>query len=57
MVWRAVSRGMRVVEIPIVFRDRELGHSKMGPRIVAEAMWLVTRWGMGRMVGGLASRR
>ncbi len=57
MVWRAVGQGMQVVEVPIVFRDRELGHSKMGPAIVAEAMWLVTRWGVRRMVGGLASRR
>ncbi len=57
MAWRAVSRGMRVVEVPIVFRDRRVGQSKMGIGIVAEAMWLVTRWGISRILGRLASRR
>jgi hypothetical protein len=31
------------VEIPIVFRDRTDGASKMSARIAAEAMWLVPR--------------
>jgi len=57
MAWRAVSRGMRIVEVPIVFRDRRVGQSKMGIGIVAEAMWLVTRWGISRIFGRLASRR
>ncbi len=57
MAWRAVSRGMRIVEVPIVFRDRRVGQSKMGIGIVAEAMWLVTRWGISRIIGRLASRR
>jgi dolichol-phosphate mannosyltransferase len=30
-----------VAEIPIVFRDREEGTSKMSRSIVAEAMWRV----------------
>jgi dolichol-phosphate mannosyltransferase len=34
-------RGFRVVEVPIVFRDRELGTSKMSWRITAEAAVLV----------------
>lgn len=51
MAWRAHQAGMRVVEVPISFRDRTRGTSKMGPRIVAEAMWLVTVWGLGRVVG------
>lgn len=50
MVWHAVDQDMRVVEIPIVFRDRHQGTSKMGLGIVAEAMWLVTRWGVGRLL-------
>lgn len=49
MAWRACRAGMKVVEVPITFRDRELGVSKMGTRIVLEAMWLVTRWGMRRL--------
>lgn len=45
MVWRAVERGLVVVEVPIVFSDRRLGMSKMGTGIVFEAMALVTKWG------------
>jgi dolichol-phosphate mannosyltransferase len=41
LTYRAVRRGFRVVEVPIVFRDRVHGHSKMSWRIAAEAMWLV----------------
>ena len=37
------SAGFRVVEVPIVFRDRQHGQSKMSWRIAAEAMWLVPR--------------
>ena len=39
--YRAVLAGFRVVEVPIVFRDRQLGQSKMSWRIAAEAMVLV----------------
>jgi dolichol-phosphate mannosyltransferase len=38
---RAIRAGFRVVEVPITFRDRQLGQSKMSPRIALEAMWLV----------------
>jgi len=41
LTYRAVQAGFRVVEIPIVFRDRERGQSKMSWRIAVEAMWLV----------------
>ncbi len=41
LTYRAVERGFRVVEVPITFRDRESGTSKMSWRIAAEAMWLV----------------
>lgn len=50
MAWRACQAGMSVVEVPITFRDRELGVSKMGTGIVLEAMWLVTLWGLRRIV-------
>jgi dolichol-phosphate mannosyltransferase len=43
LTYRAVRAGFRVVEVPIVFKDRELGQSKMSWRIAAEAMWLVPR--------------
>jgi dolichol-phosphate mannosyltransferase len=41
LTYRAVQAGFRVAEVPIVFRDREHGQSKMSWRIAAEAMWLV----------------
>lgn len=40
---RAVVAGFRVAEVPITFRDRELGQSKMSWRIASEAMILVPR--------------
>jgi dolichol-phosphate mannosyltransferase len=43
LTYRTVRAGFRVVEIPIVFRDRRLGRSKMSWRIAAEAMLLVPR--------------
>jgi dolichol-phosphate mannosyltransferase len=41
LTYRTVLAGFRVVEVPITFRDRQLGSSKMSWRIAAEAMWLV----------------
>jgi dolichol-phosphate mannosyltransferase len=43
LTYRAVQAGFRVVEVPIVFQDRQHGQSKMSWRIAAEAMWLVPR--------------
>jgi dolichol-phosphate mannosyltransferase len=56
LVRRLVRRGYSVVEVPIVFRDRELGTSKMSGRIIAESMLLVTRWGMADVVRRWRSR-
>jgi len=41
LTYRAVRRGFRVREVPIRFRDRLHGRSKMSARIAVEAMWLV----------------
>jgi dolichol-phosphate mannosyltransferase len=41
LTYRAARAGFRIVEVPIVFKDRERGQSKMSWRIAAEAMWLV----------------
>jgi dolichol-phosphate mannosyltransferase len=46
LVRRLVRSGYRVMESPIVFRDRRYGESKMSSRIIVESMLLVTRWGM-----------
>jgi dolichol-phosphate mannosyltransferase len=48
LTYRAIRAGFRVVEVPIVFRDRQRGQSKMSWRIAAEAMWLVPRLRHGR---------
>jgi dolichol-phosphate mannosyltransferase len=43
LTYRAVVAGFRVVEVPITFRDREHGRSKMSWRIAGEAVVLVPR--------------
>lgn len=48
--YRLVRSGSRIVEIPIVFTERLLGHSKMKSSIVKEALWLVTKWGLRDML-------
>ena len=44
--YEVAKAGGRIVEIPITFRDRIRGESKMSPDIVTEALWLVTKWGI-----------
>jgi dolichol-phosphate mannosyltransferase len=46
LTYRALRRGFRVAEVPIVFVDRRVGQSKMSRRIVLEALRAV--WGMRR---------
>jgi dolichol-phosphate mannosyltransferase len=41
LTYRTVCAGFDVVEVPIVFRDRRRGESKMSWRIAVEAAWLV----------------
>ncbi len=41
MTYRTVKSGFRVVEVPILFRDRRVGSSKMSARIAVEAFWKV----------------
>ena len=43
---RTVDAGLRVVEVPITFVERELGQSKMSRDIVREALVRVTTWGV-----------
>jgi hypothetical protein len=52
LVRRLASSGRSIVEVPIVFRDRQFGTSKMSGRIIAESMLLVTRWGVSDLVHG-----
>jgi len=41
LTYRAVQAGFRVVEVPILFRERREGQSKMTARIALEAVWKV----------------
>jgi len=50
MTYRAVRTGLAVVEIPISFRDRVAGQSKMDGRVMLEAFRLVTAWGVHDLV-------
>ena len=56
MAWRAHLAGLRIVEVPITFRDRLHGHSKMDRTIAVEAIRLISTWGFGRMRGRLPLR-
>ena len=48
---RAVHKlGGKIIEVPITFRERENGVSKMSKKIVREAMFLVTIWGLKRFL-------
>jgi dolichol-phosphate mannosyltransferase len=43
MTHRASRAGARIVEVPITFRDRQVGRSKMSRRIIVEALMVVVR--------------
>lgn len=53
MTYRALRRGLAVVEVPIVFVDRTVGQSKMSRRIFAEAVGVVWRLRLEAMLGKL----
>jgi dolichol-phosphate mannosyltransferase len=51
--YRAQRAGFRVVEVPITFADREVGHSKMSRAIVLEAVWRVPQLRLRAALGRL----
>lgn len=53
---RAVRLGLRVVEVPITFVEREYGVSKMNGVVVREALVRVTQWGIAHRAGQFAAR-
>ncbi|HLK35808.1 MAG TPA: polyprenol monophosphomannose synthase [Polyangiaceae bacterium] len=53
MTYRAIRRGMRVKEVPIVFVDRTLGRSKMSRRIFLEAVGMVWKLRFDALRGAL----
>jgi dolichol-phosphate mannosyltransferase len=57
MTFRASRAGARVREIPIVFRDRRIGQSKMSRRIVVEALVVVVQLRLEELRGRWQERR
>jgi len=43
---RTIEAGLTVTEVPITFEERQRGASKMSRKIVLEALWRVTGWGI-----------
>jgi dolichol-phosphate mannosyltransferase len=56
LAWRGLKAGYRVVEVPIIFVERERGDSKMSRKIVAEALVLTTWWGLAHRAQQLRNR-
>jgi dolichol-phosphate mannosyltransferase len=48
---RIIKAGLRFVEVPITFVERERGVSKMDSAIIREAFWRVFRWGVASRLG------
>jgi len=55
--WWAHRRGARIRQVPIIFRERAAGRSKMTGAIVREALVLVIRLRLGAMLEWLSGRR
>jgi dolichol-phosphate mannosyltransferase len=50
MTLRTLDAGFQVQEVPITFVEREGGVSKMSKKIVLEALWKVTIWGLRNLI-------
>ena len=48
VTYRAIQHGFDVVEVPIVFRDRQVGSSKIDRSVIMEALWRVPLLRFGR---------
>jgi dolichol-phosphate mannosyltransferase len=57
LTMRVAQAGLKVVEVPITFVEREHGASKMSNSIILEAFWRVARWGIAKRLHQLRSRR
>ena len=57
MLWRVCQQGLKVIEVPITFVEREFGVSKMSGNIVQEAMLNVTKWGLTARWRALTNRK
>jgi dolichol-phosphate mannosyltransferase len=52
ITYRTIQHGFKVVEVPIVFRDRQVGDSKIDTSVIAEAFWRVPRLRFGKTATG-----
>lgn len=41
VTYRTIQQGFSVVEVPIIFRDRQVGSSKIDRSVITEALWRV----------------
>ena len=46
LAFRTLQAGLRVVEVPIEFVERERGESKMNTDVATESLRRITRWGL-----------
>jgi hypothetical protein len=56
MTYRARKNGASIIEVPISFKDRLRGESKMSSAIVVEALAMVTKWALERQLRRLRQR-
>jgi dolichol-phosphate mannosyltransferase len=59
LAWRTVRAGLRIVEVPIEFVERERGESKMDRAVATESLRRITGWGLrkrGRQVRDVLSK-
>jgi dolichol-phosphate mannosyltransferase len=54
---RVHQAGLKIVEIPITFVEREHGASKMSSSIILEAFWRVAKWGAAARLQQLRKNR
>jgi len=57
LAFRTVSRGMKVVEVPIEFIERVRGDSKMSGSVASESLKMITRWGISERIAHARRRR
>ena len=46
MAYRTLQAGLKIVEVPIEFIERERGDSKMSSDVAIESLKSITRWGL-----------
>ncbi|MGD8370852.1 MAG: polyprenol monophosphomannose synthase [Syntrophobacterales bacterium] len=53
MNYRAIQKGFKLAEVPIIFEDRLQGESKISKRVIFEAIWVVWRLRLQTLLSGL----